>query len=494
MAFSFLSFEALAGYSRILAAGYKMSKEEIISQCDSMISNIRQFLFSLRKKTNVTFFLHNASGLPLQRWRRILPVLSPIGGNLQFARNRLNNEISTLSQNIDNCILIDEREIANKIGIRECAKSIVNQSKYLGMFHTSYFGKYLAKCYSEHSLSYRLMKNCKAILVDFDNTLWRGVMADGEVQHFHEKQHLLKSLKDQGILLIAISKNNMENIRWEEMTLKKNDFVLLKINWNFKANSVDEISKILNLGINSFVFLDDNRHERALVLDAHPEIVALDPEENQTWRFIKNLCFYPNTQSTEEAKIRTRLYQEQATRSAIINSGSDIKSNLQSLALWFTFNEAKHYDIDRLVELINRTNQFNLTTRRYTKTQLMEFLKGSEHKIFISSLGDKFGSLGVVAVIILEILNKSECVIDSFVMSCRAMGFSLEKALIDYVVLYCIKHGYKNLFAEYIPTDRNSPCASLYDECKFIRLDNKDKYRIETDSYVSICPDWLLKR
>ena len=160
-------------------------------------------------------------------------------------------------------------------------------------------------------------------------------MADGEVQHFHEKQHLLKSLKDQGILLIAISKNNMENIRWEEMTLKKNDFVLLKINWNFKANSVDEISKILNLGINSFVFLDDNRHERALVLDAHPEIVALDPEENQTWRFIKNLCFYPNTQSTEEAKIRTRLYQEQATRSAIINSGSDIKSNLQSLALWF---------------------------------------------------------------------------------------------------------------------------------------------------------------
>ena len=107
-------------------------------------------------------------------------------------------------------------------------------------------------------------------------------MADGEVQHFHEKQHLLKSLKDQGILLIAISKNNMENIRWEEMTLKKNDFVLLKINWNFKANSVDEISKILNLGINSFVFLDDNRHERALVLDAHPEIVALDPEENPT--------------------------------------------------------------------------------------------------------------------------------------------------------------------------------------------------------------------
>lgn len=494
ISFSFFSFEALPNYGRIIAASEKMSVPEIERYCDSMIDQVKALLLDVRSKINNTMLIHNVSGLPLSRWRKRIPFLAALNKHKQHAVDYLNKAIVDVVNNIDNCILIDECAAALNKGIKLCSKSIVSQRKYGGMFHTSYFGKYLADIYIQEAEFFLQMKKCKALLVDFDNTLWQGVMADGEVAHLHERQKLLKELKDSGIILVAVSKNTESNIRWDEMYLKKSDFALLQIHWNSKAESVSATAQILNLGIDSFVFVDDNRHERAIVGDAYSNVVLLDADLKESWVALERLKFYPNTQATEEARLRTEMYQQQAARSAAFVGGESVKDNLLLLNLWYTFLPAQLSDLDRIVELVNRTNQFNLTTKRYSKEELIGFIKSKNYKVYVSSLGDKYGNLGVVSVIIVELVGADLAVIDSFVMSCRAMGFSLEKALIFNVVESLKGLGIGRIHAEYIQTDRNLPCASLYSELNFKELLPGRQYELDLNGYSFSHVEWLFKK
>lgn len=494
ISFSFFSFEALPNYGRIIAASEKMSVSEIEHYCDSMIDQVKALLLDVRSKINNTMLIHNVSGLPLSRWRKRIPFLVALNKHKQHAVDYLNKAIVDVVNNVENCILIDEYAAALNKGIKLCSKSIVSQRKYGGMFHTSYFGKYLADIYIQEAEFFLQMKKCKALLVDFDNTLWQGVMADGDVVHLHKRQKLLKELKESGIILVAVSKNTESNIRWDEMHLKKSDFALLQIHWNSKAESVSAAAKILNLGIDSFVFVDDNRHERAIVRDAYSNVVLLDADLKESWGALERLKFYPNTQATEEARQRTEMYQQQAARNAAFVGGESVKDNLLLLNLWYTFMPAQLSDLDRIVELVNRTNQFNLTTKRYSKEELIEFIKSKNYKVYVSSLGDKYGNLGVVSVIIVELIGADLAFIDSFVMSCRAMGFSLEKALVFNVIESLKDAGFARVQAEYVQTDRNLPCASLYSDLNFTEILPGKKYEVDLNKHSCDQIEWLFKK
>lgn len=493
VSFSFFSFEALPEYSRIISHASKMTLEEIDRFCGDLIEQVESFLINLRAKTNITFLVHNASGLPLSRWRKWLPIIPALEKNKKIAVNKINTSLYKLINNTENLILIDEVTLTAKKGIKNCAKEIARQRKYGGMFHTSYFGMYLSEIYINEANFYLQMKKCKAILVDFDNTLWSGVMADGKVDHHLDRQRLLKELVDVGIILVAVSKNSEENIRWEEMLLKKEDFAFLQIHWYPKSESINTASKVLNLGKDSFVFIDDNRHERALVAEAHPEVVILDADADDSWLMLKRLKNYPNTQSTEEAKKRTAMYQEQAARNEALGGSTKSKENLKSLELWYQCDEAKTTDLDRLVELINRTNQFNLTTKRYSKSEVFDFITSESYLVISAVLGDKFGSLGLVAVIIVDLRESAHAKIDSFVMSCRAMGFSLEKALIYDLMNILKEKGVCIVEGIFIPTDRNSPAESLYSDVNFIKKDESHIYQADVNGYAGQSIDWLYR-
>jgi len=459
--FSFFTFEATAAYSRMISSTNQLSVSEIKTHCNEIISMVSDFINGIRESSTQTIILHNASGLPLGRWRKRLPFLPPLSRKQKLITEILNLEMEKLVNASTNTLLMDEAFIANKKGLRECSKEAVSQKSYGGMFHTSYFGNYLAESYSTIFEAWSILAKCKVLLVDFDNTLWKGVMADEKVKHYTDRQQLLLELKNSGILLIALSKNTPDNIRWDEMILKPDDFAALKISWQPKVESILQVAEELNLGRDSFVLIDDNRHERIQVNNEIPEVQTLDPDNPEVWDQLKMMLEFPNTKQTEEAKKRTEMYRQQAQRKKAMNAEVDFASMMTRLNLWYSFQPTAKKQLKRVHELVSRTNQFNTTTQRYTVEQLQSMMDSPNHDIYISEMGDKFGSLGIVAVIVLSHENQI-VTIESFILSCRAMGFGLEDQLLYRIEQVALANKSSLIRGLYLPTDRNQPCSEFF--------------------------------
>ena len=464
LAFSFLSYEALPLYAALLRDADALGVTELDQRITAIVGLMRRFIAELRELTDAPFLVHNASGLPLTRLRRLLPLLRPLGPGHRRAIGALNDAIADLVSHSANALLIDEAAVAAAKGYRSAMGPVVPHQKE-AMFHTARFGEYLAAEYGDHLASFEVMRKAKVLALDFDNTLWDGVMAEGDVIQHHDRQTLLRQTKDSGMLLVAVSKNDPGKVRWNEMTLRPDDFVLQKIGWNLKVESIAAAAKQLDLGIDSFVFLDDNPAERELVRSQFPKVRVLDSTDPFTWRSVERLLQFPNTKDTAEARTRTELYRQQAQRQEALSGAFDYPKMMAGLRLSIEFRGAATSDLDRVTELVQRTNQFTTTTRRYTRQQLQEFLTNDRHRVYVTKLADKFGSLGLVGVIIVE-RRGEDALFDSFVMSCRAMGFQFEQAIIRLVL--DTEPEIVRWVGLFIPTDRNTPAASLFADSGFV--------------------------
>jgi FkbH-like protein len=257
------------------------------------------------------------------------------------------------------------------------------------------FGALVAREYSTLISDHTLLRSMKAVLVDFEETLWSGVMAEGHVTHHFENQKLLLELKNAGILLVALSKNDMSSIRWDEMILKEEDFVSLKVNWKPKPDNVAAVVDELNLAPNAFLLLDDNPVERALVTEQVAGVRAIDPNDPATWRALRRWLKFPSTRQTEESKTRTAKYREGAERRKAMSQTHDYAGMMRSLKLNCAVRLATTGDMARLTELMQRTNQFNTTTRRRCTSEIEQLLADHGH-------GGRFGDLGIIAVVVYD--------------------------------------------------------------------------------------------
>jgi len=356
-------------------------------------------------------------------------------------------------------------------------------------FHTSRFGEPLADAYAEVLTSYRDLRKAKVLLVDFDNTLWDGVMADGPVQQRLEGQKLLRRLKDAGMLLVALSKNDPKNIRWDEMALEPADFAVMKINWNLKVQSIQEAADELDLGIDSFVVIDDSDQERALIATRFPKLRTLDPRRPETWASLERLLRFPNTRETEESRSRTELYRAQAQRRRAQADAAEVDypAMMASLGLRVRFRKAASADLDRLTELVQRTNQFNTTTLRYTKRELTTFMSSPAHDVYTAEVIDRFGSFGLVAVVVIG-RSASEITFENFVMSCRAMGFGLEQAFLRLIL--DAEAQATRAVGRFVPTDRNAPSARLFADNGFVQVD-ATTWVLDDRSRAPSVPAWI---
>lgn len=489
--FSFFTYEGLPPYTALLREADELSEAQIASRVQGLISLVEGYLTKLREKTDAPFILHNVSGLPLTRYRKYLPVLAPLSRGRRMVIDQLNEGLRQVAEGMTNVLLLDERDAAIRFGIRKATRPAVPRSMSRGAyFHTARFGEPLADAYMEILESFRDLRKAKVLLIDFDNTLWDGVMADGAVAHRKESQQLLRRLKDAGMLLVALSKNDPKNIRWDEMHLKPEDFALLKISWNLKAQGISEAAAELDLGIDSFVLIDDSAQERELVTSQHPKVRALDPTKPGTWTSLERLMRFPNTRDTEESRQRTAMYRAQAERrreQAEAGEKMDYPSMMASLGLRVKFGRATPKELDRLTELVQRTNQFNTTTIRYTKNELASLMSSAEHGVYTAEVVDKFGSFGTVAVIILS-RKADEITIDSFVMSCRAMGFGLEQAFLR-LVLDEEKQA-RRAFGRFVPTDRNQPCARVFADNGF-RSADENNWLLDHGDDRPVVPAWI---
>ncbi len=320
----------------------------------------------------------------------------------------------------------------------------------------------------------------KLVIVDLDDTLWGGIVGDdgwrnlklgghdavGEA--FVDFQQALKSLANRGILLGIVSKNT-EAVALEamqshpEMVLKQEDFAGWRINWNDKAQNILELVSDLSLGLQSTVFIDDNPVERARVRDALPEVLVPEWPENkmQYCSTLLGLPCFDTPSISQEDRERTNLYTAERERKSLKKAVGSVDDWLKSLQINVSITELNEADLQRTVQLLNKTNQMNLSTRRLTESELLGWLQPEDRKMWICRVSDKFGESGLTGIVSLEMNGKSARVVD-FILSCRVMGRKVEEALLHTVIDYARSAGMGELCAVYIPTAKNQPCFDFW--------------------------------
>jgi FkbH-like protein len=326
----------------------------------------------------------------------------------------------------------------------------------------------------------------KLLVVDLDDTLWGGIVGDvgwdglrlgghdsvGEA--FVDFQRALKSLKNRGILLAIASKNEeataLEAIRRHpEMVLQESDFAGYRINWTDKAQNVAQLAADLNLGLQSVVFIDDNPVERGRVREALPEVFVPEwPEDTHLYAStLLNLrCFDTASIGVEDLK-RTEMMRTERLRSAAIEITS-IDEWLQSLEMKLHARRVSSSTIARATQLLNKTNQLNLSTRRLTEPELLVWLDDPERELWVVNVSDKFGESGLTGIVSFEADGDVGRIVD-YVLSCRVMARKVEEALIHVVAQAAKKRGLTRLEATLLPTAKNKPCLDFWIRSGFER-------------------------
>ena len=320
----------------------------------------------------------------------------------------------------------------------------------------------------------------KLIILDLDDTLWGGIVGDlgwenlvlGGHHHLGEAytdfQQALKSMKNRGILLAIVSKNEeavaLEAIRKHpEMVLKLEDFAGWRINWEDKAQNVIDLMSELNLGPQSAVFIDDNPAERARIKESLPEVFVPDWPEDPLFypaALLSLRCFEMPSLSQEDL-VRTTLYLSENQRQILKKTVGSLEEWLSRLAIRIQIEELHPANLQRATQLLNKTNQMNLATRRLSEAELMAWAEDKNHMLWTLRVSDKFGDAGLTGIVSLEIQDQSAQIVD-FILSCRVMGRKIEEALLATAVHHAQESGAEAVYARYIPTSKNKPCLDFF--------------------------------
>lgn len=330
----------------------------------------------------------------------------------------------------------------------------------------------------------------KVFVTDLDNTLWRGVIAeDGlngievgpgtAVGEAHQRlQQYLLDLKNRGILLAVCSKNNPEDARLpfemhKHMTLRLHDFAVFLANWQDKAQNLREIAQRLSLGLDSFVFLDDDAMEREWVRSQLPEVavVNLGPSIFEWVRELdRGYYFYSHAVSSEDLA-RSEQIASESKRELIRTASGSIDEFLRDLSLEASVAPVSENNLARVTQLINKTNQFNLTTRRYTAAQVLQISSSQDSWTGAFELQDRLGHYGLVGVILCKCSpNPGEWEIDTWLISCRAIGRQLECFMFDRMMETALSRGVKRIKGIFKPTKKNSLVSSLFPRLGFRKI------------------------
>ena len=335
----------------------------------------------------------------------------------------------------------------------------------------------------------------KVLVLDLDNTLWGGVIADDGLEGielgdtsprgeaFKAFQKYIRSLKDRGTLLAVCSKNDHEKAKeaftsHPEMVLRMPDIVSFKANWEPKSDNIRQIANELNLGLDSLVFVDDNPAEIDIVRQFAPEVttILLGPDPSDYVAQLQDCrLFEPRSITVEDAK-RTQQYRTEADRNAHLSSATDMDSYLESLRMEATLSAFTAVDVPRLAQLINKSNQFNLTTRRRSEADLLALIPDPSFVAFSARLSDRFGDHGLIGVVIGKI-EGAELEIDTWLMSCRVLKRQVEDEVLRELARVAHLRNCTTLKGVYLPTPKNEMVRDFYQKMGFELLRDEPDFR-----------------
>ena len=463
----------------------------------STIKNIKSFpSVTIKQKQNEKIFVYESKKLEMI-WENLFSKLACVviqnnfelpqtriignssfyldGGNINFI-NKLNMFISESTNKYDNLYINDINYLSSLIGLE---KWYDNEF----WFNYKYAISFEGIAYVAHSVASIIKsiygKNKKAIALDLDNTLWGGVIGDDGVngikigsetaigEAYEDFQKYIKNLKDIGIILTINSKNDLENalegLRHPSMILHKDDFFTIKSNWDLKSNNILESAREINIGEDSFVFIDDNPVERELVRSQLQNVAV--PEIGNKIELFKNFIdrnnYFEIISLSKEDLERAKYYQDNQNREKEQQNYSNYSDYLRSLDMVAEIDEAKEVYLERIYQLINKTNQFNLTTKRYTKSEVEEIYKDPNQILLYGKLKDKFGDNGLISIIIGKQVGDI-LEIPLWIMSCRVLKRDMEIAMLNELVDLAKKRGIEKLIGTYIPSKKNSMVKDHY--------------------------------
>jgi FkbH-like protein len=333
----------------------------------------------------------------------------------------------------------------------------------------------------------------KVLVLDLDNTLWNGVIGedglggirlgppDARGEAHQALQQYCRELKERGILLAVCSKNDEADARLpfeqhEGSILKLADFAVFTANWQDKASNLQAMAQKLNLGLDSFVFLDDNPAERAQVR-AHLPMVTVPELANDPAEYIRTLAagrYFEAWSLSDEDRLRADSYAKDAQREQLQRSAVSVTEYLRELCMVCTHGPFDEVTLPRVAQLVGKTNQFNLTSKRHSLEELRRFSQDEKHWTHWFRLQDKLGDSGIVGVIVAVDDGDAKWRIDTLLMSCRVMGRGMEQFMIQTLVAEARVRAIDKLVGVYCPTPKNSIVAEFYDTIGFRRLGGND--------------------
>ena len=346
----------------------------------------------------------------------------------------------------------------------------------------------------------------KVLVLDLDNTLWGGVIGDDGIdgirlgqgdprgEAFLCVQRAALALKQRGVLLAVCSKNDEPVARkaireHPEMLLREDDFSALQINWNDKATNLQVLAERLSLGLDSFVFLDDNPYERAQVRKFAPQVMVPElPSDPAAYASVLMLAgLFEAVTFSEEDRTRVEQYAANTRRSTLMAHSRDLSTFLRSLRMEAIFTTDGEAGWSRFAQLINKSNQFNLTTRRYTEAEIAALAADRETLTLQVRLVDQFGDNGMISAII-AIPEAEDWVLETWVMSCRVLGREVEHVVLNQIAAEACARGIRRLIGVYRPTERNGMVREHYAKLGFVRAaasDSEDRWVLDLAQFAA---------
>ncbi len=483
----------------------ELSSEDVHSEIGQTIANLRNLIQIFRSRSQASLLMHNME-MPIVPSAGILDSQNP-DGQMEAIR-RFNRELLSMAAEYSGVYILDYDNLAARTGRERWH----DERKWLTMrmpiaadcLH------FLAQEYLKCLLPIT-GKLCKALVCDLDNTLWGGVIGEDGMEGIRigseypgaahlALQRVILDLYNRGVILAVNSKNNSADAlealtNHPGMLLKPHHFAALRINWQDKAQNMREIAAELNIGIDSLAFIDDNPVERERIRLELPEVAVLEIPADPIYyaQILRDSPVFARLSLSHEDKERGKMYAEQRQRLELHQNAASIEDYYRSLKMQMEINPLSPMTLARIAQLTQKTNQFNLTTRRYTEQQLEEMDKDPNWDIYSFSVRDVFGDNGLIAVAILH--NEGDSVeIDTLLMSCRVIGRTVETAIISLLAEKVKRAGTITLQGWFLPTKKNAPAETFYPDHRFTKVKDEEsgqlwKFDLTKDN-ISF-PDWI---
>jgi len=497
----------LEGMTEILTQKYlSTSNAEIDQEISRIVGEIVGLISFFRTNSNAPVVINN---FPLID----SPTLGILNAQLESGHTasilKLNKELLNSLKKIPDVFIVDYFSIFSKIGINQGY-----DERYWHIARAPLKREMLLALGLEYSKYVRALKgNAKKCLVlDCDNTLWGGVIGEDGMDGikldtaypgngFISFQTEIINLYNRGVLVALCSKNNEEDVlevldKHPNMILRKSHFIAWQINWNDKATNLSLLAKKLNIGIDSFVFVDDNAIECEWIERKLPQVsvVHLKGDPSSFKRQITENGYFDTLNYTDEDKNRSKMYISSTMSEELKNSAGSYDEYLRNLKLCVEIGTPSDTTISRFSQLTQKTNQFNLTTIRYSAGEISMMIADPNIALYYLKLSDKFTDLGIVGVAITK-SEKGVCNIDTLALSCRALGRGVEDAFISFILGRAKVTGHKKVVGKYIVTKKNAQVANFYGRHGFKRIESNEKMSLWNwdleEKAIPLLPDWI---